>query len=136
MSGNVANMQNETQDLQQRVANLQNELNLSMGENERLIEELGRQQALYTELKKMRGRGEEMDMLQQLEQVSKIGGKNPGKKSEKCRKKNQKAISQKIRKKIRQIFGEKTQKNQEKTGKMSKKNIGKNCEKKLRKKSE
>ena len=75
MSGNVANMQNETQDLQQRVANLQNELNLSMGENERLIEELGRQQALYTELKKMRGRGEEMDMLQQLEQVSKIGGK-------------------------------------------------------------
>ena len=75
MSGNVANMQNETQDLQQRVANLQNELNLSMGENERLIEELGRQQALYTELKKMRGRGEEMDMLQQLEQVSKIGEK-------------------------------------------------------------
>ena len=69
MSGNVVNMQNETQDLQQRVANLQNELNLSMGENERLIEELGRQQALYTELKKMRGRGEEMDMLQQLEQV-------------------------------------------------------------------
>ena len=28
-----------------------------------------RQQALYTELKKMRGRGEEMDMLQELEQV-------------------------------------------------------------------
>ena len=40
-----------------------------MGEKERLAEELTRQQALYTELKKMRGRGEEMDMLQQLEQV-------------------------------------------------------------------
>ena len=80
----------------------QNDLNLSMGENERLSEELtryrhflnifnftnsfppnfliiyfknsrilcpSRQQALYTELKKMRGRGEEMDMLQELEQV-------------------------------------------------------------------
>ena len=40
-----------------------------MGEKERLAEELTRQQALYSELKKMRGRGEEMDMLQQLEQV-------------------------------------------------------------------
>ena len=40
-----------------------------MGEKERLAEELPRQQALYAELKKMRGRGEEMDMLQQLEQV-------------------------------------------------------------------
>ena len=40
-----------------------------MGEKERLAEELTRQQALYAELKKMRGRGEEMDMLQQLEQV-------------------------------------------------------------------
>lgn len=69
MSGNVMTMQNETQDLQQRLSNAQNELNLAMGENERLIDELGRQQALYTELKKMRGRGEEMDMLQQLEQV-------------------------------------------------------------------
>ena len=69
MSGNVTTMQNETQDLQQRLANTQNDLNLTMGENERLVDELGRQQALYTELKKMRGRGEEMDMLQQLEQV-------------------------------------------------------------------
>ena len=69
MSGNITNMQNETQDLQLRLSTAQNDLNLTMGENERLIDELGRQQALYTELKKMRGRGEEMDMLQQLEQV-------------------------------------------------------------------
>ena len=100
MSGNVANMQNETQDLQQRVANLQNELNLSMGENERLIEELGRQQALYTELKKMRGRGEEMDMLQQLEQVSKIG-KKISKKIGRMSKQIPKAIRQKNAGKIR-----------------------------------
>ena len=73
MSGNVTTMQNETQDLQQRLANMQNDLNLTMGENERLVDELGRQQALYTELKKMRGRGEEMDMLQQLEQVRNHG---------------------------------------------------------------
>ena len=53
----------------QRLANSQNSLNLNMGEKERLAEELTRQQALYSELKKMRGRGEEMDMLQQLEQV-------------------------------------------------------------------
>ena len=72
MSGNVTTMQNETQDLQQRLVNMQNDFNLTMGENERLVDELGRQQALYTELKKMRGRGEEMDMLQQLEQVHKI----------------------------------------------------------------
>ena len=53
----------------ERLANSQNSLNLNMGEKERLAEELTRQQALYAELKKMRGRGEEMDMLQQLEQV-------------------------------------------------------------------
>ena len=62
-------VQEEAQDLRQRLSNIQNDLNVSMGENERLVDELARQQALYTELKKMRGRGEEMDMLQQLEQV-------------------------------------------------------------------
>ena len=62
-------VQEEAQDLRQRLSNIQNDFNVSMGENERLVDELARQQALYTELKKMRGRGEEMDMLQQLEQV-------------------------------------------------------------------
>merc|ERR1719189_87934 len=60
----------EAQDLRERLANIQNSLNVTMGENERLTDEMARQQALYTELKKMRGRGEEMDMLQQLEQES------------------------------------------------------------------
>ena len=62
--------QDEVDDLRQRLSKTQNDLNLSMGENDRLSEELTRQQALYTELKKMRGRGEEMDMLQELEQVN------------------------------------------------------------------
>lgn len=66
---NIESVQEEVQDLRQRMANLQNDLNQSMGENERLVDELTRQQALYSELKKMRGRGEEMDMLQELEQV-------------------------------------------------------------------
>ena len=60
----------EVEDLRQRLSKIQNDFNISVSENERLADELTRQQALYTELKKMRGRGEEMDMLQQLEQVS------------------------------------------------------------------
>ena len=66
----------EVEDLRQRLSKIQNDFNISMSENERLADELTRQQALYTELKKMRGRGEEMDMLQQLEQVSRISRKS------------------------------------------------------------
>ena len=66
----------EVEDLRQRLSKIQNDFNISMSENERLADELTRQQALYTELKKMRGRGEEMDMLQQLEQVSQISRKS------------------------------------------------------------
>ena len=68
-SENALMAQDEVDDLRQRLSKTQNDLNLSMGENDHLSEELTRQQALYTELKKMRGRGEEMDMLQELEQV-------------------------------------------------------------------
>ena len=70
-SENTVAVQEEVQDLRERLSNVQNSLNLTMGENERLADELTRQQSLYSELKKMRGRGEEMDMLQQLEQVLK-----------------------------------------------------------------
>jgi len=69
-SENAVTVQEEAQELRERLSDTQNSLNLTMGENERLAEELTRQQALYTELKKMRGRGEEMDMLQKLEQES------------------------------------------------------------------
>ena len=69
-SENALTVMDEVEDLRQRLSKIQNDFNISMSENERLADELTRQQALYTELKKMRGRGEEMDMLQQLEQVS------------------------------------------------------------------
>merc|ERR1712198_478323 len=39
-------------------------------ENEKISDELHRQQTLYGELKKMRGRGEEMDLIQQMEKES------------------------------------------------------------------
>ena len=69
-SENALSVMDEVEDLRQRLSKIQNDFNISVSENERLADELTRQQALYTELKKMRGRGEEMDMLQQLEQVS------------------------------------------------------------------
>ena len=69
-SDNVGAVQDEVLELRQRLVSIQNELNQNMGENERLLDELSRQQSLYNELKKMRGRGEEMDMLQELEQVN------------------------------------------------------------------
>ena len=49
--------------------NFQHELSLALEENSRLGDDLKRQGALYNELKKMRGRGEEIDMLQHTEQV-------------------------------------------------------------------
>ena len=53
-----------------RIEAIQIEAEKLLKENERLSEELNRQQTLYRELKKMRGRGEEMDLLQQMEKVS------------------------------------------------------------------
>merc|ERR1719150_754542 len=76
LRGQATNLQDDLDILKQRMSKTQNDLNLSMGENERLSEELTRQQALYTELKKMRGRGEEMDMLQELEQDSREAQKH------------------------------------------------------------
>jgi len=48
---------------------LQFELDTLNEDHFRLMDDLKRQQALYNELKKMRGRGEELDLLQQVEQV-------------------------------------------------------------------
>ena len=53
-----------------RMESMQVEAENLLKENERLSDELDRQQTLYRELKKMRGRGEEMDLLQQMEKVS------------------------------------------------------------------
>ena len=59
----------EVEDLKTRLSSTEENLHHSVGENERLADELSKQQLLYNELKKMRGQDEAMDMLQQLEQV-------------------------------------------------------------------
>ena len=71
-SQNALTALDEVEDLKTRLASTEENLHLSVGENERLADELSKQQSLYNELKKMRGQGEAMDMLQQLEQVRTI----------------------------------------------------------------
>ena len=74
------NLTNQTSDIQAikeenttlvgKIEILEAESEHFLKENEHLSDELDRQQTLYGELKKMRGRGEEMDLLQQMEKVS------------------------------------------------------------------
>ena len=74
------NLKNQTSDvmvikeenkiLQQNEESMHIEMENMLKENERLCDDLDRQQTLYNELKKMRGRGEEMDMLQLMEKVN------------------------------------------------------------------
>ena len=71
-SQNALTALDEVDDLKTRLSSTEENLHLSVGENERLADELSKQQSLYNELKKMRGQGEAMDMLQQLEQVRTI----------------------------------------------------------------
>ena len=52
-----------------RLESIQFEADNMLKDNERLGEDLDRQQTLFNELKKMRGKEEEMDMLQQMEKV-------------------------------------------------------------------
>ena len=68
-SQNALTALDEVEDLKTRLSSTEENLHLSVGENERLADELSKQQLLYNELKKMRGQDEAMDMLQQLEQV-------------------------------------------------------------------
>ena len=68
-SQNALTALDEVEDLRTRLSSTEENLHHSVGENERLADELSKQQLLYNELKKMRGQDEAMDMLQQLEQV-------------------------------------------------------------------
>ena len=68
-SQNALTALDEVEDLKTRLSSTEENLHHSVGENERLADELSKQQLLYNELKKMRGQDEAMDMLQQLEQV-------------------------------------------------------------------
>ena len=61
----------ENNALVEKIESLQVQSETLLKENERLGDDLERQQTLYCELKKMRGRGEEMDLLQEMEKVSK-----------------------------------------------------------------
>ena len=68
-TSDVSAIQDEAVSLGQRLDIVQSDLDAALRENEKLMADLERQNTLYNELKKMRGRGEEMDMLQQMEHV-------------------------------------------------------------------
>ena len=68
-TSNVQAIKEENIALLERLESLQIESENYVRENEKISDELHRQQTLYGELKKMRGRGEEMDLIQQMEQV-------------------------------------------------------------------
>ena len=65
----VMTFKDENNVLCNKIECLQEDLDNAIKESGKLLEDLERQQVLYSELKKMRGRAEEMDMLQQLQQV-------------------------------------------------------------------
>ena len=68
-TSDVLNIKEENNILSGKIESIQVEAESLLKENERLSDELDRKQTLYRELKKMRGRGEEMDLLQQMEKV-------------------------------------------------------------------
>ena len=66
-SGDVDGLQAEINALRNRLNLIVDELEVTRGDNVKLSSELQQQQLLYSELKKMRGRGEEVDLLQQAQ---------------------------------------------------------------------
>ena len=56
-----------------RAEQTQRELECAENERDRLTNELQKQQTLYSELKKMRGRGEEIDALKESQEVWVMG---------------------------------------------------------------
>ena len=68
-TSNVQAIKEENIALLERLESLQIESENYLKENAKINDELHRQQTLYGELKKMRGRGEEMDLIQQMEKV-------------------------------------------------------------------
>merc|ERR1719309_92997 len=65
--GDVASLQAEINSLRNKLKLVVDELEVTRGDNVKLSNELQQQQILYAELKKMRGRGEELDLLQQAQ---------------------------------------------------------------------
>lgn len=66
-SGDVDGLQAEINALRNRLNLVVDELEVTRGDNMKLSSELQQQQLLYSELKKMRGRGEEVELLQQAQ---------------------------------------------------------------------
>eukprot|EP00094_Tigriopus_californicus_P001080 TCALIF_01045-PA protein Name:"Similar to Adpgk ADP-dependent glucokinase (Mus musculus)" AED:0.27 eAED:0.27 QI:205/0.53/0.35/0.64/0.92/0.85/14/0/1299 len=64
----VTNIKDENAQLKQRLVDLQDEFNYAQDHANHLTDELARQQILYSELKKMRGRGEEIDQIHEYKQ--------------------------------------------------------------------
>jgi len=65
--GDIASLQAEINSLRSKLKLVVDELEVTRGDNVKLSNELQQQQILYSELKKMRGRGEELDLLQQAQ---------------------------------------------------------------------
>eukprot|EP00095_Tigriopus_kingsejongensis_P004124 maker-scaffold122_size333723-snap-gene-2.31 protein:Tk04124 transcript:maker-scaffold122_size333723-snap-gene-2.31-mRNA-1 annotation:"cation transport regulator-like protein 1" len=61
----VADIKDERDSFRQKYEDLHDEFNYVQDQANHLTDELTKQQTLYSELKKMRGRGEEIDQLQQ-----------------------------------------------------------------------
>lgn len=68
-SVHVMKMKNECEEQKRRSLELESEMEVIRAEGIKAQEEMMRQQTLYNELKKMRGRGEEIELLQQTKQV-------------------------------------------------------------------
>lgn len=66
-SGDISSLQAEINSLRNKLKLVVDELEVTRGDNVKLSNELQQQQILYAELKKMRGRGEELDLLQQAQ---------------------------------------------------------------------
>merc|ERR1712098_79330 len=66
-SGDVNSLQAEINSLRNKLNLVVDDLEVTRGDNVQLSSELQQQQLLYSELKKMRGRGEELDLLQQAQ---------------------------------------------------------------------
>lgn len=64
----VTDIKDENAQLKQRLLDLQDEFHYTQDQANHLTDELARQQTLYSELKKMRGRGDEIDQIQEYKQ--------------------------------------------------------------------
>ncbi len=68
-ANNAMSIQSQAETLAAKLQESERQLETLIPENQRLEVELQKQQTLYSELRKMRGRGEELDALKESQQV-------------------------------------------------------------------